>query len=372
VTVAAEGFRAAALAGEVVEVVLSDGRRLSVHAHAVRDACSCAACRLPSGQRLFESHVLLPATRARSAAIDDGTLVIAFADGHATRLRPCDVRALAEPPSEPEAALWGAELTHDLSRHTLEHVEADAGARRAFLADVERFGVAIVVDAPCRHGAVAEVAELFSPVRTTNYGRVFDVRVRVDAANLADSALPLSVHTDNVYRAPQPTIQLLQCLETSATGGETVLVDGFRAIERLRLTHPSSLDLLATQRVRYAYDDRTAALEATVTVVELGDDGAPVALHVNNRSKTVPRGAAGRVGRWYESYFRLWELLDRPEAQARIRLEPGSVVVMDNWRVLHGRTAFTAAGGRWLQGCYADRDALLSTLRVLQRASGES
>jgi gamma-butyrobetaine dioxygenase len=37
----------------------------------------------------------------------------------------------------------------------------------------------------------------------------------------------------------------------------------------------------------------------------------------------------------------------------------------DNTRILHARTAFTAAGERHLQGCYADLDGLESTLEVL-------
>ena len=41
-------------------------------------------------------------------------------------------------------------------------------------------------------------------------------------------------------------------------------------------------------------------------------------------------------------------------------------MIVDNRRVLHGRKAFTSAGGRHLQGCYADRDGLLSTLAVLR------
>ena len=42
-------------------------------------------------------------------------------------------------------------------------------------------------------------------------------------------------------------------------------------------------------------------------------------------------------------------------------------LIFDNTRILHGRTAFTGSGERLLQGCYADLDALASTLAVLGR-----
>ena len=70
---------------------------------------------------------------------------------------------------------------------------------------------------------------------------------------------------------------------------------------------------------------------------------------------------------WYEAYFELLGLLAAPDAQVVFRLEPGDVIVFDNLRVLHGRLGFSSGGERRLQGCYADRDSLLSTLAVLER-----
>jgi gamma-butyrobetaine dioxygenase len=62
-----------------------------------------------------------------------------------------------------------------------------------------------------------------------------------------------------------------------------------------------------------------------------------------------------------------------PGLAVRTRLAPGDCLVIDNTRILHARTAFTAApggGGRHLQGCYADLDGLASTLAVLRRGAG--
>jgi len=101
--------------------------------------------------------------------------------------------------------------------------------------------------------------------------------------------------------------------------------------------------------------------------VTLDAGGEPVSLQLNNRSKGTPLGPPDLVERWYEAYFTLHRLLDDASARMAFRLEAGDLVVFDNLRVLHGRTAFTGAGARRLQGCYADRDALLSKLAVLER-----
>ena len=47
------------------------------------------------------------------------------------------------------------------------------------------------------------------------------------------------------------------------------------------------------------------------------------------------------------------------------KLNRGECFVLDNTRVLHARTAYSKKGSRWLQGCYVDKDGLLSTISTL-------
>jgi alpha-ketoglutarate-dependent taurine dioxygenase len=49
-----------------------------------------------------------------------------------------------------------------------------------------------------------------------------------------------------------------------------------------------------------------------------------------------------------------------------LMLEAGDVIVFDNTRLLHARTAFTVGAGktRWLQGCYIDIDSMSNNLRI--------
>ena len=58
------------------------------------------------------------------------------------------------------------------------------------------------------------------------------------------------------------------------------------------------------------------------------------------------------------------------EARFRLvkRLNPGELWFFDNRRTLHARNAFDpTSGARHFQGCYIDRDELLSRILVLQR-----
>jgi gamma-butyrobetaine dioxygenase len=322
-----------------------------------------------SGPRLFESHEVVPAARAASARIHDNRLVVEWADGHSSVFDDSWLETALDhgPRRSRPVALWGAELSNSRPSETYADVIADDRVLQGWLTSIAELGFAVLTGVPNYDGMVAEVAELFGHVRVTNYGRIFDVMVKVDATNLANTALPLSLHTDNPYRNPAPTVQLLHCLASSVSGGETVVADGFRAVEELKLRSPGSVEILSRHAVRFAYRDDLAELVADVPAISLDAWGNPVALHVNNRSKRWAVGSAALVGEWYHAYFELLELLNAPEAQVVFRLEPGDVLVFDNLRVLHGRLGFSSGGERRLQGCYADRDLLLSTLAVLER-----
>lgn len=350
-----------------------DGSSARFHVLALRDGCPCGDCRHPlSGQRFFETPEVLLGTRATSLELSDGVLAIYWHDGHLSEYPAGwlaeESRALAlgrRPARDP--TLWDASLADRLPTASYGQVCASASARAVWLEAVAGYGFALLEGVPVSDGAVAEVAELFGPVRVTNYGRVFDVRTRTDATNLADSALALSLHTDNPYRLPPPTLQLLACLTSTVQGGETVLADGFRAVSVLAAEAPDLPVVLAATPIRFAYRDAETELSAEVPVISLDTRGDPLALQLNNRSKGTPLGTPGEVERWYRAYLHLLAILGRHEAQVVFRLEPGHVLVFDNQRVLHGRKGFSGEGSRHLQGCYADRDALVSSLELLHR-----
>ena len=50
------------------------------------------------------------------------------------------------------------------------------------------------------------------------------------------------------------------------------------------------------------------------------------------------------------------------------RLPSGGLLIMDNYRLLHGRTSFnTSEGSRFLQGLYIDHDSIESKYKILKK-----
>jgi gamma-butyrobetaine dioxygenase len=370
----------------------ADGYMLRFPAVWLRDNCPCAECVDPgSGQKLTDITEL-PARLAVSRAEDSGESVIvtyapgghrsAFSrawlaahaldgdrdgwagrDGRAGRDEWADGDGRAEDAKE----LW---LPADLDRlpeASWPRYLAGPADRARALDAVLRWGFVLLRDVPAEPGMVLEVAASFGYVRETNYGRLFDVRVQPQPGNLAYTSRRILPHTDNPYRDPVPTIQLLHCLHAADAGGETGLVDGFAAARELRATDRETFDLIAGTPVPFGYTDKSTELRASQPLIQLGPDGRVRGIRFNNRAVRPLRLPYAEVTAFYAAYRRWAELLARPERQLNLRLVPGDCLIFDNTRVLHARTAFSVTRGRHLQGCYADLDGLASTLAVLRR-----
>ncbi|HEY7207458.1 MAG TPA: TauD/TfdA family dioxygenase [Gaiellaceae bacterium] len=356
------------LEGSRLAVVWPDGHQSTYHAVWLRDNCACPECRHPSGQRLLDSRAIRDGLALLSAQADDGVLRVSFGDGHDAELDAAWLRAHCYCEAEAQSArprrLWDASIASELP--SLDYAEVAAGGEplRRWLAWVDELGFAILTGGPTEPGTVTEVAELFGFVRETNYGRLFDVRSVVDPSNLAYTGLGLGAHTDNPYRDPVPTLQLLHCLSSSAGGGENTLVDGFRAAAELPV---DQLALLARHPIRFRYADETTELETEAPVLTLNARGELCAVRFNTRSAAALRLPGAEVEPYYDAYRAFGRLLEVPELRILFKLEPGDLFVVDNQRVLHGRTGYSESGERHLQGCYADRDGLRSTLAVLSR-----
>ena len=201
-------------------------------------------------------------------------------------------------------------------------------------------------------------------VRETNYGKIFDVRTVPNPNNLAFTEKGLEVHTDNPYRDPVPTLQLLQSLQNDAEGGETILVDGFLAAELLRENNEQAFRLLTVETVRFRFRDTNADLIAESPVIRTDSHGRVTGVRFNSRSVQPFRLPARRMEEYYRAYRKFAEILNDPQHQTSFHLQPGELLIFDNERMLHGRSSIRENSGRPLQGCYADRDALASFCRV--------
>lgn len=75
---------------------------------------------------------------------------------------------------------------------------------------------------------------------------------------------------------------------------------------------------------------------------------------------TLPQS---QMRQFYSDLQHLSAEIESPENEWWFKLNPGTVVIFDNWRLLHGRAAYT--GRREIAGCYVARTEFQSVARTM-------
>jgi len=330
-----------------------------------------------NGQRLISLQDISADTRLAHAEItSENTLAVTFTSAEeaiAYDISWLESHAYDRPQARTRGqvaagtATWDGSMNEQVPCGDFKALQRGGKALQDWLGAITRFGFAKVQNAPIHEGALFGIVDLFGYVRETNYGRLFEVRTEVNPTNLAYTGLGLQAHTDNPYRDPVPTVQVLHCLESSAKGGENMVVDGFAAALRLRDENPDWFDLLADHSARFSFAGEAGVwLTSRRPMIELAPDGQLIGVRFNNRSCAALTDVPfDKMQDYYAAYRRLGEIIDDPAMEVTFRLEPGEAFVVDNTRVLHARKGYSGEGTRWLQGCYADMDGLRSTYHAM-------
>ena len=358
-----------------LHITWKDGHRSTFHYIWLRDNCPCPECRHSTGQRIFETYLIPPDVHPDSLTMaDDVALEIVWANGgHISRFIPSWLRANCYSSGKrdelrPPLKLWNAGVLQAIPEAPYLDVSTSEDSLKLWLTMIADYGIALLRDVPAVSGALINVVDLFGFVRETNFGRLFDVRTLVDPNDVAYTSLPLPAHTDNPYRDPVPSLQLLHCLSSSTIGGDTTIVDGFCVADALREREPNKFELLSSIPIRFSFSDKDADLEAEVTLIELTLRGDVETVRFSCPA-TLPFDLDPEVMEdYYDAYCTFGSMLESPEYQVRFKLDQGDLYIVDNTRVMHGRSGYSGEGNRHLQGVYADKDALFSKLRVLNRA----
>ena len=358
--------------------LMDGGSAARFHAIWLRDNAWDADTRSPqNGQRLITLADIPAGTLISDAAENGNEVTVTFApetktvtfDRNWLLSHAYDTnanRAAGWLPEEIET--WDAGLSANVPNADFSAVSNNPDQLAGWLGAIARYGFGKLSGCPIEENALFQVIDLFGYVRETNYGRLFNVRTEVNPTNLAYTGLGLQAHTDNPYRDPVPTLQLLYCLESSAAGGENMVVDGFAAAQKLRNENEHWFDLLSRYCARFEYaGEEGVRLQSKRPMIELSPDGELIGVRFNNRSAAAFSDIPFNVmDDFYAAYRRLGEIINDTAMEVTFRLEPGECFLVDNTRVLHARKGYSGAGNRWLQGCYADKDSLLSKLAALR------
>jgi gamma-butyrobetaine dioxygenase/trimethyllysine dioxygenase len=327
---------------------------------------NCDVDRHPTtGERTVDSAELPDALAVSDARIEGDALVVRWAhDGRISRYPlawlhthayAVDRAAVPPPPSE-------------LAR--IERIaapgEAIAALVPSLLERVHREGAVVLRHArgPDQPPPEAETEAWIAAFEAhglgligTHFGRIEDLRTdnttNANTDQLGYTDAPIGLHTDQPFLDRPPRYQLLQAIRAADTGGENMIADGLAGFRYLASLDAEAAQLLLEIPVRFHRKQAAFEREVISPIVRMpSGDGEGFFVRASYFTMAPHRVRFDRMSGWYRAYDAFMRILRDPRHHYRFRLEPGDVLLYDNHRVLHARTAFT--GARWIRGVYFD------------------
>ena len=183
-------------------------------------------------------------------------------------------------------------------------------------------------------------------------------------------------HTDFSFTSWPTGLFVFHCLSPSPDGGGvSILVDGFHVAERLRHEDPAAFELLSTLRQPYCgsgsvkFDWRAAG-----RVIALDHQGEITGIRFAMASRVPIAIPDEDIEAYYRATQAMLRLVLDPECQLHLPLAAGDCLVLDNHRMMHGRTAMDPVAGRARRFRRFDieRDAAQTRIRQLARRLGRA
>jgi len=267
--------------------------------------------------------------------------------------------------SAPRRRLWDRQsLGTDFP--TVTHAEVmsgDEGLLR-WLSLVEEYGFALVSGVPATLEATQELATRIAYVRATIFGGMWEFTANMAFKDTAYTSAAIGPHTDGTYSLDSPGYQLFHCLQFDGSGGESTLVDGFKVAQDIRKTDRIAFEVLSSVKVPARYLGDGVHLRAEHPVIGLDHQGDFRQIAYNNYDRAPFNLPSVRMNAFYRALTLFNRMINDPLNEITMRLAPGTALLFDNWRTLHGRRAYQ--GNRRLCGAYLNREDFDSRLRVLR------
>ncbi|PGH06550.1 trimethyllysine dioxygenase [Helicocarpus griseus UAMH5409] len=346
----------------------------------LRDNCQCSKCIHPdTRQRLVDTFSIPEDIKPLAVRNLENHLEIEWAnDGHTSTYRYnwLSEHHLNQNSSEPNSVKFSPErqyVADDPKTYPTvlfdEVMSSDEGVRK-WTDQIYRFGFSFVKGSPPTPEATEKLLERIAFIRPTHYGGFWDFTSDLSLKDMAYTTEGLGGHTDTTYFTDPAGLQLFHMLShTNGSGGESLLVDAFEAAKTLYKEDPEAYRVLKEHGVSgHASGNEHVCIQPARPFPVLNhhpDTGELYQVRWNNEDrKPIVNASPEEISRWYAAARKFNEILTRKDMERWFQLEPGTPMIFDNWRMLHGRSPFS--GKRRMCGGYINHDDFMSRYLLLR------
>jgi len=244
--------------------------KISIPGRWLRDICPCSSCRnRDTAQRqinVFHHSSADACTISKVHSIDTlsgRAFQVTFKDGHQSLIpaviieqRHAQKQALHRI-GQTHMMLWDSNIYKQPPLVDYQAVR-DGPGMADLMRKIQEFGFCFVGETPVNPSKTQSFLESIGPIRNTHYGGFYDFTSDLSLKDTAYTSEALEPHTDNTYFTEPAGLQALHLLShTSGSkaadklwedglGGESVLVDGFAAAQKLFSQDGRAYQLLST------------------------------------------------------------------------------------------------------------------------------
>ena len=365
----------------------------------LRDSCRCSECfqrdtlSINHGHDLFKMS--LNPTPQKVKVNREGNLDIVWGgeeEGHHTvldaswlRVHCYQDKALKE---RQKPQLWDSSVS--IPYFDYHEVMSNDQICLDYLNKLAYLGVAIVENAPKDEVSFRNLVERVGPLRQRYHPtNVFTM----DRSNKLAQGIQHSYqlgrlrnHTDvTAYDIPTG-IQFLECTVYDNPDRDrqaySTVVDGFKLAEVLKAENPYFYELLTTEyipagRRRLSVEEKLGENESSAKkyewdayrrnhLIQLDENGEVYQIRYNHNTRIPLEVSDDKIEDLLAAYRRFSELVQDSRYYTEFLLTPGQVLVVHNWRVLHGRTGiWNPELKRSLLGCYLEQETFRTRRRIL-------
>ncbi|KAF2115982.1 hypothetical protein BDV96DRAFT_574906 [Lophiotrema nucula] len=350
----------------------------------LRDNCQCSSCmHADTKQRLLDTFDISADVSITSHENTPDGIRLTWSDGHTSEYTNRFIGRSTAPAKKrvgnriglaDSLTLWDSSIASfppiiGYSHLASKKSESATAALKGLLSNIRRFGFSYIDGVPADPRTTKSLLERIAFIRTTHYGGFYDFTADLASKDTAYTNIALGAHTDNTYFSDPAGLQAFHLLShTDGSGGASLLVDGFKIAQDLKAQDRDAYEILSLVMVHaHASGNQGISIQPYRGFPVLQHDletGYLLQLRWNTSDRARIELPIDQVGKWYDA-ARKWDaLVKKKENEYWEQLRPGRVLIFDNWRVMHGRSAFT--GKRRICGGYINRDDWISKFKILR------
>jgi alpha-ketoglutarate-dependent taurine dioxygenase len=337
----------------------------SFHYSWLREHCPC--CRYPSPyQQLYDAAIsgdIKAIPKPISVEISNNSLTIIW-DEQPSHKSVFDIPSLLKHSAlgdkkeiNKNKVYWNKDI---LGRYSPPEYSIKNGkiSNEHWLSQLQKFGFILLKNTSQKE--IKSFLAGVSPLNKSYFGKTFDLneqnkKINENLEKGGGCALPL--HNDLTFWGDHKVLQFLYCQKSSQVGGDSILVDGFYVAEKFKQNFPEYFEILASTKVEFCLSDPNYKyLFRNSSMILQCDNAREIdTIRFSKRNCRPYFTDSKKMELFYEAYYTFFNQLKCKENQFHYHLKPKDCLIFQNFRLLHGRTAFDASlGGRKLHSGYYD------------------